>query len=212
VLPRSSRSGLECFKRVSREPFLPRGTPYGPATQSWWCAQTSTVSAQLRFLTTAWRRADENRFSSAQLLNRVTSTDSKTFCLNFGMSKFCSKLSGKFAAVLPRALLPHTPGVSLKFPLVLGHGLCSSPAPAGLRPYAATRPLMTTSNVDIQNLVTVQQAAQLLNITPAAIHKAIKRGRLPYLKLGRVFVIQRTDLIQYRKTRSVGGRPKKARP
>jgi len=71
---------------------------------------------------------------------------------------------------------------------------------------------MTTSNVDIQNLVTVQQAAQLLNITPAAIHKAIKRGRLPYLKLGRVFVIQRTDLIQYRKTKSVGGRPKKARP
>jgi hypothetical protein len=134
VLPRRSRSGLECFKRVSREPFLPRGTPYGPATQSWWCAQTSTVSAQLRFLTTAWRRADENRFSSAQLLNRVTSTDSKTFCLNFGMSKFCSKLSGKFAAVLPRALLPHTPGVSLKFPLVLGHGLCSSPAPGWATP------------------------------------------------------------------------------
>lgn len=211
MLPRSSRSGLERFKRISREPFLPRGTPCGLATQSWWCAQTSTVSAQLRFLTTSWRRPHENRFSSAQLLNRVTSTDSKTFCLNFGMCKFCSKLSGKFAAVLPRALLPHTPGVSLKFPLVLGHGLCSSPAPAGLR-YAATRPLMTTSNVDIQNLVTVQQAAQLLNITPAAIHKAIKRGRLPYLKLGRVFVIQRTDLIQYRKTRSVGGRPKKARP
>jgi excisionase family DNA binding protein len=84
--------------------------------------------------------------------------------------------------------------------------------PAGLRTHAATRPLMTTSNVDIQNLVTVQQAAQLLNITPAAIHKAIKRGRLPYLKLGRVFVIQRADLIQYRQTKSVGGRPKKARP
>jgi len=83
--------------------------------------------------------------------------------------------------------------------------------PAGLCPHAATHPLMT-SNVDIQNLVTVQQAAQLLNITPAAIHKAIKRGRLSYLKLGRAFVIQRADLIQYRKTKSVGGRPKKARP
>jgi excisionase family DNA binding protein len=69
-----------------------------------------------------------------------------------------------------------------------------------------------TSNVDIQNLVTVQQAAKLLNITPAAIHKAIKRGRLPHLKLGRVFVIQRADLIQYSKTKSVGGRPKKPRP
>jgi excisionase family DNA binding protein len=69
-----------------------------------------------------------------------------------------------------------------------------------------------TSNVDIQNLLTVQQAAKLLNITPAAVHKAIKRGRLPHLKLGRVFVIQRADLIQYSKTKSVGGRPKKSRP
>jgi excisionase family DNA binding protein len=66
-----------------------------------------------------------------------------------------------------------------------------------------------TSTIDIQNLVTVQQAAKLLNITPAAIHKAIKRGRLPCLKLGRVFLIQRDDLTQYRKTKSVGGRPKK---
>jgi len=81
--------------------------------------------------------------------------------------------------------------------------------PAGLR---MIRHHVMTSKIDIQNLVTVQQAAKVLNITPAAIHKAIKRGRLPYLKLGRVFVIQRTDLIQYRKTKSVGGRPKKARP
>jgi excisionase family DNA binding protein len=66
-----------------------------------------------------------------------------------------------------------------------------------------------TPKVDIQNLVTVPEAAKLLNITPAAIHKAIKRGRLPTLKLGRAFLIQRADLVQYRKTRSVGGRPKK---
>jgi len=31
-----------------------------------------------------------------------------------------------------------------------------------------------TSKIDIQNLVTVQQAAKVLNVTPAAIHKAIK--------------------------------------
>jgi excisionase family DNA binding protein len=135
----------------------------------------------------------------------------ENFCLNLGIYKFWSKVSGKFAAVLPSAFLPHTPGVSLKFPLVPGHGLCSSPAPGWATFRAETHPLMT-SNVDIQNLLTVQQAAKLLNITPAAVHKAIKRGRLPHLKLGRVFVIQRADLIQYSKTKSVGGRPKKPRP
>jgi excisionase family DNA binding protein len=80
--------------------------------------------------------------------------------------------------------------------------------PAGLRRAPACHPAMTPK-VDIQNLVTVQQAAKLLNITAAAIHKAIKRGRLPYLKLGRVILIQRADLIRYSKTKSVGGRPKK---
>ena len=75
-------------------------------------------------------------------------------------------------------------------------------------PDPACHPVMTPK-VDIQNLLTVQQAAKLLNITPAAIHKAIKRGRLPCLKLGRLFLIQRTDLIHYSKTKSVGGRPKK---
>ena len=78
--------------------------------------------------------------------------------------------------------------------------------PAGLR---MIRHHVMTSKIDIQNLVTVQQAAKVLNITPAAIHKAIKRGRLPCLKLGRAFLIQRADLTQYRKTKSVGGRPKK---
>ncbi|HEY1234486.1 MAG TPA: helix-turn-helix domain-containing protein [Candidatus Binatia bacterium] len=72
----------------------------------------------------------------------------------------------------------------------------------------ARHPVMTPK-VEIQNLVTVQQAAELLNISAAAIHKAIKRGRLPYLKLGRLIVIQRADLIRYNKTKSVGGRPKK---
>jgi excisionase family DNA binding protein len=66
-----------------------------------------------------------------------------------------------------------------------------------------------TARIDIQNLVTVPQAAKLLNITSAAIYKAIKRGRLPMLKLGRVFLVQRADLTRYRENKSVGGRPKK---
>ena len=66
-----------------------------------------------------------------------------------------------------------------------------------------------TPQIDTDKLVTVPEAAKLLNVTAAAVHKAIKRGRLPYLKLGGVFLIQRADLIQYRKSKSVGGRPKK---
>ena len=65
--------------------------------------------------------------------------------------------------------------------------------------------------VDTDKLVTVSQAAKLLKISPAAIHKAIKRGRIPYLKLGRMFLIERADLISYGKNKSVGGRPKKRR-
>ena len=66
-----------------------------------------------------------------------------------------------------------------------------------------------TPRIDTEKLVTVPQAAKLLKITPAAIYKTIKRGRLPYLKLGGVFLIHRADLIKYRKSKSVGGRPKK---
>ena len=66
-----------------------------------------------------------------------------------------------------------------------------------------------TPKVDTANLVTVPQAAKLLKITRAAIHKAIKRGRLPHIDVGGVFLIQRADLTKYKKSKSVGGRPKK---
>jgi len=66
-----------------------------------------------------------------------------------------------------------------------------------------------TPKIDTDKLVTVSQAARLLKITPAAIHKAIKRGRLPSLKIGPIVVIERAHLKLYRKNKSVGGRPKK---
>ena len=66
-----------------------------------------------------------------------------------------------------------------------------------------------TPKIDPEKLVTVPQAAKLLKITPAAIHKAIKRGRIRCLKLGRVFLIERANVMLYGKTKSVGGRPKK---
>ena len=62
--------------------------------------------------------------------------------------------------------------------------------------------------VDTDDLLTVAQAAKVLNISAAAIHKAIKRNRLAYIKLGRMFLIRRADLIRYSKSKSVGGRPK----
>ena len=65
--------------------------------------------------------------------------------------------------------------------------------------------------IDTDQLLTVPQAARLLKVSSAAIHKAIKRDRLRYLKLGGIFLIQRADLIQYRKSKSVGGRPKRKR-
>jgi excisionase family DNA binding protein len=66
-----------------------------------------------------------------------------------------------------------------------------------------------TAKIDTSTLVTTPQAARLLKITRWAIHKAIKRGRLPHIKVGGVFLIQRADLTNYKKSKSVGGRPKK---
>lgn len=68
---------------------------------------------------------------------------------------------------------------------------------------------MMTPKIDIDQLVTVPQAARLLKISSAAIRKALKRGRIPFLKIGRAFLIKRAHLKAYRKSKSLGGRPKK---
>ena len=68
---------------------------------------------------------------------------------------------------------------------------------------------MMTPKIDTDNVVTVSQAATLLKITPAAIYKAIKRRRIQYLKIGRIFLIERAHLVSYQKDKSVGGRPRK---
>jgi excisionase family DNA binding protein len=69
--------------------------------------------------------------------------------------------------------------------------------------------MMMTPKIDTDNVVTVSQAAKLLKITPAAIYKAMKRRRIRYLKIGRIFLIERAHLVSYQKDKSVGGRPKK---
>ena len=68
-----------------------------------------------------------------------------------------------------------------------------------------------TPRIDTEKMLTVPQAAKLLKISRAAIHKAIKRGRLAHIELGGIYLIQRSDLTKYTKTKSVGGRPKKKR-
>jgi excisionase family DNA binding protein len=71
--------------------------------------------------------------------------------------------------------------------------------------------MMMTARIDIGNVLTVSQAARLLKITPAAIYKAIKRRRIPYLQIGRIFLIERAHLISYRKDKSLGGDRKSAK-
>ena len=126
-------------------------------------------------------------------------------------------MSGKVAVERMLAYLPHIAGISLNSRRSLGHDLCSGKLRLGyavIRYIGTPRESFTDSmapKIDTEKLVTVTQAAKLLKITPAAIHKAIKRGRLPYIELGGVFLIQRPDLIKYNKSKSVGGRPKKQR-
>lgn len=130
------------------------------------------------------------------------------FCLRRWMCKYCSNVSGKIAIAPPLALFTSRASGLSEVPMdPRGMSCAHIRLPTALRRDSACRPVMTPK-IDLQNLVTVQQAAKLLNITAAAIHKAIKRGRLPCLKLGHLLLIQRADLIHYSKTKSVGGRPK----
>jgi excisionase family DNA binding protein len=66
-----------------------------------------------------------------------------------------------------------------------------------------------TPKVDTEKLVTVSTAAKILKISRAGVYKAIERGRLEALEIGGVLFINRTNLPSYRKSKSVGGRPKK---
>ena len=68
---------------------------------------------------------------------------------------------------------------------------------------------MMTPKIDTGKLVTISTAAKLLKISRTAVYKAIKRDRLTTVEIGGVLFINRADLPKYRKSKSVGGRPKK---
>jgi excisionase family DNA binding protein len=63
--------------------------------------------------------------------------------------------------------------------------------------------------IDTRELLTVPAAARLLKIGRMGVHQAIRRGRLPAIKLGNAWFIKRSDLPKYKASKSVGGRPKK---
>lgn len=54
------------------------------------------------------------------------------------------------------------------------------------------------STLEAQDLVTVTEAAELLNCTPQAVRKACGGPRLPAQKIAGVWMIRRTDLETYR--------------
>jgi len=55
-------------------------------------------------------------------------------------------------------------------------------------------------------LVGVPQAAKLLGMTPAAVTKAVERGTLPCIRIGRRVRFQRKELLAHVGTRHGGSR------
>lgn len=52
-------------------------------------------------------------------------------------------------------------------------------------------------------MISVEQAANLIGISRAAVYKAIEKGKLRYRKLGNVTVVDRASAREYRDSRSV---------
>jgi excisionase family DNA binding protein len=57
------------------------------------------------------------------------------------------------------------------------------------------------------DLLTIPQAAGRLKTTRQNVHDAITRGRLPATCIGRMLLVQRSDLDAYGKSRKRTGRP-----
>jgi excisionase family DNA binding protein len=65
----------------------------------------------------------------------------------------------------------------------------------------------------LPEVMTITQAARIAGKTKQAISDAVKRGRIPSLRIGHVALINRTALLSYLKTVRGGGRkPAKRKP
>jgi len=59
----------------------------------------------------------------------------------------------------------------------------------------------------MENLLTTQQASEILGVNPSRVRQFILEGRLPAIKFGRDWVISKDDLSKVANRRT--GRPKK---
>lgn len=62
------------------------------------------------------------------------------------------------------------------------------------------------------SLLTIQQAADYLQSSRQAVWAAIDKERLPAAQYGRIYLISRSALDAYKKTRRPGGPPSKRKP
>lgn len=58
----------------------------------------------------------------------------------------------------------------------------------------------------IERFLTTEQVAGILQVHPFTILKFIKQGKLPGVKLGRVYRIKESDVMQFLEERTTGGR------
>jgi len=57
--------------------------------------------------------------------------------------------------------------------------------------------------------VSTEQAAERLGITPIRVRQLIRAGRLPAVRLGKVYVIDRAELERFAEQDRPRGRPRK---
>lgn len=65
----------------------------------------------------------------------------------------------------------------------------------------------------MDELLTVEQAGQELEMHPAAVRKAIGSGRITATRYGaRLLLIARSEVERYKRERRPAGRPRRSRP
>lgn len=66
--------------------------------------------------------------------------------------------------------------------------------------------------MDTEELLTTEQAAEALRISPMRVRQLAQSGQLPARRLGRDWVIRRADLDAARTRNTQVGRPRKGQP
>lgn len=59
--------------------------------------------------------------------------------------------------------------------------------------------------VKLEDLMTVPEAAKILEISRQAAFLAFKKGRIAGYQMGRVIMLARRSVLEYKKTRHAGG-------